>query len=84
MTDEQRRVRSDSDEILEAMERMRELERAKRTEPISSPAFHRLADEVEASAREVWELAQRQNRDGDAAETTGATIDETEPLDETG
>lgn len=84
MTDEQRRVRSDSDEILEAMERMRELERAKRTEPISSPAFHRLADEVEASAREVWELAQRQNRDGGAAETTGATIDETEPLDETG
>lgn len=84
MTDEQRRVRIDSDEILEAMERMRALERAKRTEPISSPAFHRLADEVEATAREVWELAQRQNRDGEAAETTDATIDETEPLGKDG
>ena len=77
MTDEERRVRSDSDELLAAIDDMRQTEKVKRGEDISTPEFHRLADDVEGKARKVWEISSRENRDGDAADTTDVSIDET-------
>jgi hypothetical protein len=77
MTDDERRVRSDSDELLEAVDDMRRAEERKRREDISTEPFHRLADEVEAKAREVWRVAHRENDDGDSVPTTDRSIDET-------
>lgn len=77
MTDEERTVRSDSDELLAAIDDMRRTEQVKREEEISTPAFHDLANAVEDKARRVWEISARENVDGDAADTTDATINDT-------
>jgi hypothetical protein len=81
MTDEQRQVRSDSDELLDALNSMKAAEVEKRGEQMSTPPFHELADEVEARAKRVWELAAQENDDGDEVETTGISVNETEPRD---
>lgn len=82
VTQEERLVRSDSDELLEALEDLRSTEGTKRGEDISTPPFHALADDVEAKAARVWKLAKRENTDGDRADTTDHSIDETPPLRE--
>jgi hypothetical protein len=77
VTDEERRVRSDSDDLLAAVDEMRRTEREKRGEEMSSPPFHRLADEVEGKARRVWEIARQENRDGEQVQPSDTSIDET-------
>ena len=79
MTDAERRVRSDSDELLSAIDELRRLEQRKRSEHISTPGFHELADDVVVQARRVFDVASRENADGDRAETTDVSIDETAP-----
>jgi hypothetical protein len=80
MANDERRLRSESDQLLEALDDMRRAERAKRTEDISTPEFHRLADDVEVKARHVWEVAARENEDGNRTETTDRSIEETPRL----
>lgn len=80
MTEAERRVRSDSDELLSAIDQLRRLERKKRTEHISTPGFHELADEVALQARRVFDVASRENADGDRVATTDVSIEETPPL----
>jgi hypothetical protein len=55
---------------------MKAAEADKREEPISTPRFHQLADEVEARARDIWSNAHRERMDGEQTMTTGASIDE--------
>jgi hypothetical protein len=52
---------SRSDDLLEAVQRLKETERAKRQEPISSESFHRLANEVDALSHEVFAIARDQD-----------------------
>lgn len=82
MTHEQRRVRSDSDELLDALDELKRMETEKRGMPISSPPFHERAEAVDEQARHVFDLALREERDGDEAERTGATLEDAEPLRE--
>src|SRR3954469_3603592 len=79
MTDEEREVRTDSDELLGALNSMKAAEDRKRREEISTPSFHQLADEVEARAKVVWETAARERMDGERTQTTNVTISEVEP-----
>ncbi|HET7727265.1 MAG TPA: hypothetical protein VFK54_08060 [Candidatus Limnocylindrales bacterium] len=84
MTEAERRVRSDSDELLSAIEHLRRLEQRKRSEHISTPGFHELADEVALQARHVFDVASRENADADRAATTDVSIEETPPLPASG
>jgi hypothetical protein len=53
----QRQLRDVSDRLLDALQDIRDLEEKKRTKEISTPAFHRLTDDVADASRRVFELA---------------------------
>lgn len=74
-------LRDTSDQLLEAVERLKELETEKRMRQISTPEFHVLADEVALQARNVFRVAEREERMGDEMPTQDATIEEAEPGD---
>jgi hypothetical protein len=70
-----RQVRRSSDRLLAAVEDLKAAERRKRDVKMSTPEFHRLAQEVRAKADEVWRTAKEEDEAGDAlsepqAETT--------------
>jgi len=65
-----------SDELLRAAQTVRELEFLKRKTPISSPAFHVLADRIQKAARTVFQLAGRQERIGNEAPPEDSSIDD--------
>jgi hypothetical protein len=77
MGDQQHRqqVRRASDRLLHAVDDLKAAERKKRSERMSTPAFHRLADEVRVKADKVWRAAVDEEDAGDRlteaqAETT--------------
>ena len=70
-----------SDELLNELRYLKTTEELKRQQPISSPPFHALADEVEASSRRIFTIAQQQDALGEASPTGEVTI---EDLSETG
>ncbi|HEX5013668.1 MAG TPA: hypothetical protein VFV72_05840 [Candidatus Limnocylindrales bacterium] len=67
-----------SSELLRAAQTVRDLEFLKRKTPISSPAFHVLADRIQKAARRVFQLAGRQERIGNEAPPEGSSIDDVE------
>lgn len=77
--EERERVRDDSDTLLAAVDKMKRIEVQKRGEDISSPPFHRLAEDVEAQARHVFDIAANETRDGDRAPSSDVAIDEVPP-----
>jgi hypothetical protein len=81
MNMEERRVREDSDELLDAVDELKRLERSKRSRNISTPRFHDVADRVEDQARQVFHIAARETIDGDKAGTSDSSIDEIPPPD---
>ncbi len=81
MSDDDTQVRWDSDHLLAEVRRLRELEERKRREPISSPEFHRLAEQVEERARAVWKTADHERAAGDSAEQQSRTHAEVDPLE---
>ena len=83
MTDDRhRQVRDDSDALLEALDTLKRMEKAKREEDISTPGFHRLANEVQDQARRVFGLALEESVDGDRAPTTDVSTNEVRPRDD--
>lgn len=75
MSHEKKRALADtSNKLLAALRHLRDTEQRKRQEPISSPAFDELADEVEKTSREIFRLARNQDRLGDESE--GSLADE--------
>ena len=58
------RLADDSDELLDAVAQLREMERRKRTLPPTTPEFHDMAERVEEQARHVFELARQETRHG--------------------
>jgi hypothetical protein len=67
-----------SDELLEAIDDLHRLEELKRNEKISTPAFHRLAEDITAKSRQVFDIAHRQESLGNVTETTDESIEEAE------
>jgi hypothetical protein len=65
-----------SDELLDAVQRLKDTERRKRQEPISSDSFHRLANEVDAISHEVFSIARDQRNIGDETHRSDKTIDD--------
>jgi hypothetical protein len=65
-----------SNELLQAAQTVRDLEYMKRKTPISSPAFHVLADRIQAAARRVFALASREEAIGNEAPPEDKSIDD--------
>lgn len=65
-----------SDELLDALQRLKEAERRKRHEPISSDTFRRLANEVDAISHEVFSIARDERSIGNRATRTVETIED--------
>jgi hypothetical protein len=75
---EKSKLAARSDELLDALQRLKETERRKRHEPISSDTFHRLANEVDAISHEVFAIARDERSIGDRTTRTGETIEDVE------
>lgn len=73
---EKTELASRSDELLETIQRLKDTERRKRQEPISSESFHRLANEVDALSHEVFAIARDQRDIGERTEHADESIDE--------
>ncbi len=84
-TDRQSRLRAnlsaESKRLLDTIDEMHELEELKRAEPISTPAFHRLADEVLAKGKEVFRITSEQEAMGDAIDTGAVSLNDVNPND---
>ena len=78
MTDKKRALADHSNRLLEALRRMRDTEKRKRQEPISTPKFHKLADEVNRASNEVFRLAREEERLGDESPRGTDSIDDIE------
>jgi hypothetical protein len=76
VTEERRALTNLSNRLLSALRRMRDTERRKRQEAISSPRFHELATEVEDASQEVFRLARLEERVGDESPRGATTIDD--------
>ena len=68
-----------SNQILKAVEELHTMEERKRTEQISSPPFHELAEDIREKSREIFRIATVQEELGDQADRNGESI---EDLDE--
>jgi hypothetical protein len=79
MTDDTKRALADrSNKLLDALRHLRDTEKRKRQLPVSTPAFHELADEVNRTSNEVYRLARQQDILGDTIPTGSESIDETD------
>jgi hypothetical protein len=58
-----------SNELVERLTDLKEAEARKRNEPIGTPRYHELADEVTAKSRAIFELAKVQSQLGEAPES---------------
>lgn len=65
-----------SEELLDALQRLKETEERKRHEPISSESFHRLANEVDAISHEVFSIARDERSIGDQTTRSDETIED--------
>ena len=67
-----------SGRLLRAAADIRETERKKRNEPISSPKFHRLAEDVTRKSHDIFNLAVGEEGVGNETERGGDTIEDVE------
>jgi hypothetical protein len=71
-------LNDDSQDLLKALERLKATESDKRQEPISSPRFHDLAEDIVQQSRDIFSRAYREDRLGDDIPTGDATLDDVE------
>jgi hypothetical protein len=76
MSDPKRALTERSDQMLQALTRLRALESQKRLVDISSPEFHALADEVTEVSRRIFEIAAQQDKLGAEGTPTGESIED--------
>lgn len=67
-----------SDEILTAVQDLRDMERLKRTKAISTPPFHALADDIQAKSREIFRIASAERALGDEIDRGSVSIEDVE------
>jgi hypothetical protein len=70
------RLAQDSEYLLHAIDEIHDLEAEKRTQDISTPKFHELAERILAKSREVFRRAYRERDRGNEIDTTDVSIDE--------
>ena len=73
---EKTQLATKSDDLLDALDRLKDTEQRKRQEPISSDDFHRLANEVDAISHEVFAIARDQRDTGERTQPGDETIDD--------
>jgi hypothetical protein len=74
-----RRVRNDSDALLEQMDRLKELERRKRHLVVSTPAFHELEDEVVDTTRDIFNTVRDEAAASSRIDRQGLTTEDVNP-----
>ena len=71
-------LNDDSRDLLKALDRLKATESDKRQEPISSPRFHELAEDIVQQSRDIFSRAYREDRLGDDIPTGDTTLDDVE------
>jgi hypothetical protein len=82
MATKKRELADKSNRMLDKLRHLRDTENLKRKTPISTPTFHELANDVNATSREIFQIAHEQDRLGEAIPTGSQTIDDVEKRDE--
>jgi hypothetical protein len=72
----EQRILASSDRVLEAVGEMKDLESRKRRESVSTPGYHRLADEVQEKSRQIFNAAAEETVAANAMESGSRSIDE--------
>ncbi len=67
---------AESERMLEVIDELRGMEVEKRRQPISTPEFHRLAEDITATSRAVFRMAAEQEETGDETSRGEETIDD--------
>jgi hypothetical protein len=83
MSEEKRELAGQSNKLLDALRHLKAVEERKREVPISTPSFHELANDVNATSREIFRIARTQDRLGDEAPTGSETIEDIDRSGET-
>ena len=76
MSHAKRALAGKSDEMLQALRELKATEARKRREPIFTPMFHMLADDVYAQSRRIFRIAIQDDQLGDESERGVETIDD--------
>jgi len=71
-----------SNRLLERIRGLRHLEEMKRTEPVSSPRFHQLAEDVTDESRRIMFGAANEERLGNESSAGDESIDDIDERDE--
>jgi hypothetical protein len=74
-----KRLRLDSDALMEKLAEMRRAEDRKRQADVSTPEFHQLSDRVDQLSNQVFRLAQGEEDVAERTPTTETSIDEIDP-----
>jgi hypothetical protein len=83
MSEDKRALAGRSNELLDALRRLKATEERKREVPISTPTFHALANEVNATSREIFRIARDQDSLGDELPTGSDTIEDVDRRSDT-
>jgi hypothetical protein len=81
MSDPKRKLTERSNNLLEALRHLRDTEKRKRDEPISTPKFHELAADVDKTSRRIFSLARQQERLGEESPRGQETINDIDRRD---
>ena len=77
---ELRRVRDDSDDLLEQLQRLKGLEERKRHLEVSTPEFHHAADQIADVSSEIFRTARDEQAAGDRiGRRQGVSTEDVEP-----
>jgi hypothetical protein len=79
-SDPKRELTDRSAQILGAIDDLRRMETEKRSQPISTPRFHRLAEDITRTSREVFRIAIDQEEIGDQAQRGEQSIEDIDRL----
>jgi hypothetical protein len=71
-----KRILSSSNKVLESIGELKDLERRKRREKVSTRPYHQLADDVEAKSREIFRAARDETATAYEMESGSPSIDE--------
>jgi hypothetical protein len=84
MSEQKRELAGKSNKLLDALRHLKESEERKRGVPISTPAFHELANDVNATSREIFRIARDQDELGESIPTGSDSIDDVDRDDDDG
>jgi hypothetical protein len=79
-SDPKRKLSERSAQILGAIDDLHQMETEKRRQPISTPQFHRLAEDISRKSRDVFRIAIDQEAIGDEAQRGEQSIEDIDRL----